>query len=291
MVHTPPDDSGPRQESATAAVVEFAAQLREMRKAAGSPSFRHLAGRTHYSSSTLAEATAGKRLPTEAVVKAFVNECGGDADEWVTRLRQAAETARQQAIAAPPEPDIAASGSDDRSRWRVALTIGVSLAIFALGAAVGTTLVGGSRRDPEPTAAAPFESVPAAPTGPVSDGADPIAAGCVPDAALVDKTPVMIDGQQVGALELEYSGHCQAAWARLYLYPGQPTMMGLVTVKANDGRQTDIGDRMVRQIPVYTNVVALTKGGCIGAQGSVLETGHPLVTVSITCQAPAHAAR
>lgn len=76
------------------AITEFAGKLRGLREAAGSPSFRHLARMTHYSASTLAEATAGHRLPTEAVVKAFVTACGQDPDPWVSEVNRIAAAAR-----------------------------------------------------------------------------------------------------------------------------------------------------------------------------------------------------
>ncbi len=95
----------------------------------------------------------------------------------------------------------------------------------------------------------------------------------------------MINAVQVGALELRYSPHCAAAWARIYLYPGEPTMMGQVSVFASDGRSSSIAEPLVKQVAVYTNVV-LPGQGCIGATTVVLETGHPPVTASISCQRP-----
>ncbi|MDH6133325.1 transcriptional regulator with XRE-family HTH domain [Kitasatospora sp. MAA4] len=63
----------------------FALDLRELRRQAGSPPYRQLAARINYSASTLAEACAGRRLPSEAVLAAFVTACGGDAVEWERR--------------------------------------------------------------------------------------------------------------------------------------------------------------------------------------------------------------
>ncbi|NXY97544.1 helix-turn-helix domain-containing protein [Streptomyces sp. BR123] len=66
-------------------LARFAYDLRELRRHAGSPPYRRLATRAHYSASTLAEAAAGRRLPGAAVLAAFVNACGGDAEEWEQR--------------------------------------------------------------------------------------------------------------------------------------------------------------------------------------------------------------
>lgn len=153
------------------------------------------------------------------------------------------------------------------------------------GALIGAAASGNAGATPFPPA--PFSAVPTSvPTGTVNDGADPAAAGCGADAVLVDRSPVLIGGTQVGALDLVYSRHCQAGWARLFLYPGQPTMMGLATVKANDGRATSIAEPLVKQIDIYTDVILPGTSGCIGAQAVVLETGRPLATATISCQTP-----
>lgn len=66
-------------------LARFACDLRELRRRAGSPPYRELAARTHYSASTLAAAAAGHRLPGPAVLAAFVRACGGDPDDWERR--------------------------------------------------------------------------------------------------------------------------------------------------------------------------------------------------------------
>ncbi|MFJ2582399.1 helix-turn-helix domain-containing protein [Kitasatospora aureofaciens] len=66
-------------------LVLFALELRELRRQAGSPPYRQLAARTNYSASTLAEAAAGRRLPSDGVLAAFVTACGGDPVEWEHR--------------------------------------------------------------------------------------------------------------------------------------------------------------------------------------------------------------
>ena len=66
-------------------VARFAYELRELRRRAGSPPYRQLAARAHYSASTLAAAAAGRRLPSAAVLAAFVTACGGDPADWEQR--------------------------------------------------------------------------------------------------------------------------------------------------------------------------------------------------------------
>jgi WD40 repeat protein len=87
-------------------VSEFAAQLRELRQAAGNPGYRRLAQRAHYSAATLAAAASGRRLPSLEVTLAFVDACGGDREAWRARWRA---VAAQVEIAAPAA---VASGSD-----------------------------------------------------------------------------------------------------------------------------------------------------------------------------------
>ncbi|RNL70060.1 hypothetical protein [Streptomyces sp. I6] len=71
-------------------LLEFAAGLRQLRRSAGSPPYRKLAERAHYSISTLSSAASGLRLPTLAVTLAYVSACGGDPQEWERRWRETA---------------------------------------------------------------------------------------------------------------------------------------------------------------------------------------------------------
>lgn len=270
------------------AVGRFAAELRELRACAGSPSYRQLGRTTHYSSSTLAEATGGKRLPTEPVLVAFVTACGGDPGEWVRRLRRASETVAGDR-AAPSTRTVPAGAPARPRQWyrRGALALaGCFLVVIgATGEAAAHSALAGPATVPSGTAI--YTAAPApAPTGRVSDGTDPHAGGCYDDGQLADKAPVMEDGVQVGALELRYSPHCQAGWTRLYLYPGQPTMLGLAVVGSGDGRAASLSNPLVRQVPVYTDVIVPGKGGCLSAQATVYTTGRRPLTAAIRCEAP-----
>ncbi|MEH0580288.1 nSTAND1 domain-containing NTPase [Streptomyces sp. B21-108] len=71
-------------------VARFAAELRKLRAAAGSPTYRVMAQRAGQGTSTLSQAAGGERLPTLPVVLAYVRACGGDPEEWEERWRQAA---------------------------------------------------------------------------------------------------------------------------------------------------------------------------------------------------------
>ncbi|MCX2969551.1 MULTISPECIES: nSTAND1 domain-containing NTPase [Streptomyces] len=110
-------------------LLEFAAELRRLRRGAGTPSYRELARRAHYSIATLSEAAGGRKLPTLAVTLAYVRACGGDAQSWerrwyeVTRatLPPVPEPARGPtgacAAGAPPYAGLAAFDSADADRF------------------------------------------------------------------------------------------------------------------------------------------------------------------------------
>ncbi|MFD2416893.1 nSTAND1 domain-containing NTPase [Amycolatopsis pigmentata] len=68
----------------------LAAGLRRLRERAGSPGYRELARRAHYSATTLSNAAAGRKLPSLAVMLAYVRACGGDPVEWEARWRAVA---------------------------------------------------------------------------------------------------------------------------------------------------------------------------------------------------------
>lgn len=90
-------------------VVDFAAKLRRLREQAGSPTYRDLARRAHYSIASLSGAAAGRQLPTLPVTLAYVRACGGDEREWERMWRgAAAECAAERTEAAPEQETDAA---------------------------------------------------------------------------------------------------------------------------------------------------------------------------------------
>ncbi|MEV7045065.1 helix-turn-helix domain-containing protein [Amycolatopsis sp. NPDC051061] len=113
------------------ALSRFAAELRQLREKAGKPPYRELARQAHYSSTTLADAAGGRRLPSLAVTLAFVEACGGDPAEWEQHWRDVAGT---QTLDQPeddldtgtpcPYPGLAAFQPEDAERFhgREALT-------------------------------------------------------------------------------------------------------------------------------------------------------------------------
>ncbi|WP_405770811.1 hypothetical protein [Streptomyces sp. NBC_01538] len=98
-------------------VQRFACELRALRADAGSPTYRSMACRAHYSPTALAQAAAGDRLPSLAVVMAFVRACGGNADDWQRRWSLAAAKSaafRDDDIALAPYRGLARYESEHR---------------------------------------------------------------------------------------------------------------------------------------------------------------------------------
>ncbi|MFI1353171.1 hypothetical protein ACH4TV_06240 [Streptomyces sp. NPDC020898] len=87
-------------------VQQLAHRLRELRGAAGSPSYRAMAGEAGFSATTLSQAAAGERLPSLAVVLGYVRACGGDPGQWELDWKEA-ETAAA-AVPVNDEKDVPA---------------------------------------------------------------------------------------------------------------------------------------------------------------------------------------
>ncbi|MEV5710817.1 DUF2690 domain-containing protein [Actinoallomurus sp. NPDC052274] len=66
----------------------FASELRALRALAGEPPFWKMARRCAVSKSALADAAAGRRLPSQHVTREFVRVCGGDWSWWRDRWSQ-----------------------------------------------------------------------------------------------------------------------------------------------------------------------------------------------------------
>ncbi|MEU2771881.1 hypothetical protein ABZ646_02910 [Streptomyces sp. NPDC007162] len=75
-------------------VPRFANELRALRRAAGSPSYRTMAKHTGLSVTALSRAASGERLASAAVVRAYARACGADPEEWERRWEAVAEEAR-----------------------------------------------------------------------------------------------------------------------------------------------------------------------------------------------------
>jgi WD40 repeat protein len=99
-------------------VEEFAFALRELRRAAGRPTYRDLAAASDYSAAALAAASRGDQLPSMAVALAFAEACGGERAEWENRWRKAsAEIASAEESGSCPYLGLAAYEERDSERF------------------------------------------------------------------------------------------------------------------------------------------------------------------------------
>jgi hypothetical protein len=138
----------------------FAYELRQLRKAAGSPTYQQMAEQTHYSRSALSEAAGGRTFPSWDVTRAFVLACNSDEREWEQRWAAVQGPAPGAAGAAllerpvqsspPSERAGAATGSRQVRRWRSRESTRWILLPLALALVVGAILFG---RQPIPATA------------------------------------------------------------------------------------------------------------------------------------------
>ncbi|KOG39882.1 nSTAND1 domain-containing NTPase [Streptomyces resistomycificus] len=99
-------------------VQRLAHDLRELRRSAGGVSYRTMAKKAGFSVTTLAKAASGERLPSLAVLQAYVRACGEDPVPWEARWQEAealaGEGRQEDADAAPPYRGLARFEPDDR---------------------------------------------------------------------------------------------------------------------------------------------------------------------------------
>ncbi|MGW5412965.1 NBR1-Ig-like domain-containing protein [Actinomadura geliboluensis] len=116
-----------------AAVEEFAAALRELRKSVGNPPFREMSARSGaISHTTLYEAAKGNRLPSWGTTVEFVKACGADPAEYrerwegANRIVGSARTGRPEAVAGtaagrPPGGTAAPASAPERHAVHIAV--------------------------------------------------------------------------------------------------------------------------------------------------------------------------
>lgn len=88
-------------------LARFAEDLRQLRFQADGLTYRQLAQRAHYSTTTLSDAAGGTRFPSLEVTLAYVRGCGGDVEAWRDRWRSVADELNrgpQPGAEAQPQP-------------------------------------------------------------------------------------------------------------------------------------------------------------------------------------------
>ncbi|MFJ4567697.1 hypothetical protein ACIP4U_29195 [Streptomyces caelestis] len=101
-------------------VQRLAHELRELRRAAGGPSYRTMAATAGVSATTLSQAAAGERLPSLTAFRGYVRACGADPAEWEPRWKEAEAAAagsvvRGERDGQPPYRGLARFEPDDRA--------------------------------------------------------------------------------------------------------------------------------------------------------------------------------
>ncbi|MBB6351401.1 helix-turn-helix domain-containing protein [Nonomuraea muscovyensis] len=125
-------------------IERFAYDLRQLRVAAGNPTYRIMGSRVGCSPSRLSEAAKGLRLPSLAATVDYVRACGmTDTAEWERRWHEINSQIPQNTQAArEPEPSESAMADEAHSQeqrpralWRVVAVIGTALALVTATAA------------------------------------------------------------------------------------------------------------------------------------------------------------
>lgn len=271
------------------AVRRLAIDLRALRKAAGAPTYRAMAEQVHFSASALSQAANGQRLPTLAVVQAFVAACGGDREEWTRRWHDAAE----QLPAAPTRADIPDPAGTRRWSGRPITASLVALALLVVGGLLLGLFQGPLRPEPVTAAAAQLRPSPS-PEGqqvalapqPAQDGADPKRSGCASDAVTIDSASLVFPAHRLaGTVELRYSPHCAAAWTRFVPAPtgrGPDDTVTVVISRPSDAVRLPFtityGDEAV-----FSDIL-ITSKSCVVATASITNNGKQSPAASTGCR-------
>jgi hypothetical protein len=136
-------------------VSEFMTSLRELRRAAGDPSFRKMAQLSGcVSHTTLHEAATGARFPSWETTREFVKACGADPAPWQARWKLARGEPDDPADDVPSSRITEFQPARPRRRWRLAVSAGVAILLLAVTIGVIAALRVGGNAAGKPTGAA-----------------------------------------------------------------------------------------------------------------------------------------
>jgi transcriptional regulator with XRE-family HTH domain len=263
-------------------VQQFANDLRRLREQAGSPTYRQLAERAHYSPAALSQAAAGRTMPSLPVTLAFVEACGGDREEWEHRWQQVRTGGDETDPEGGDETDPAA-----RRRWPVLVGLPVVVLLVAVGTAVFVTNRPAAVAGPTPTKSE-LPVWQSGPEQPVADGSDPKRAHCDTDVrTLATATTALTGGVVAGDVELRYSPGCDTAWARFTptpSLPADPTILVTVTTErpADDKRRPFTVSN--GGLAIIGDILLLAKG-CVAAHVVLRQNDQQLADATTACRA------
>lgn len=215
----------------------LAQSLRQLRLERGAPTYERLARSAHLSRSTVVDALAGSRPPSDRTLYAIVSALGEDPGPWLARraelLRVGESEAAEPSSGAEASPDAgdAPAGGDAPSelaspipedpegelaepidpiaRPQRAVGVGMAAGIAAAALVVGAVGGGAAVRQWWPGAGASAEAEPAT-------GDDIFSTGCVHDGIVISTDQREFDAQ----FSVHLSYECDAVWARVYRYDG-----------------------------------------------------------------------
>lgn len=98
-------------------LLRFARDLRRLRADAGTPTYRELARRAHFSVTTLSDAAAGRKVPGLDVTLAYVRACGGDEQAWARRWQEVDESWALSKVSPSPYVGLSAFTREDADRF------------------------------------------------------------------------------------------------------------------------------------------------------------------------------
>ncbi|MBO3748548.1 helix-turn-helix domain-containing protein [Streptosporangiaceae bacterium NEAU-GS5] len=278
-------------------VERFACELRALRAAAGEMPLRRMARRSAVSKSALTDAVAGFELPSEEVLRAFVDVCGGDWPWWrERRLGARAEAAADADLAEIVEAEGEGQGwlaprypghsepIDRRSVHvpevivePVAMLVRLrrrrlrALAVFGTAAVVAFAagwfvrpLFGHSPAGGTPVTAASVEAAAeASPTAGPADGVDPYISRCGEDQQLIEtKGMVWPDHTSYGSLELFHSARCDANWGYVNGPNSRSWKVHIIVHRPADGITVPVV-QSVDLGPGSWSGMLLTASGCV----------------------------
>lgn len=268
-------------------LTELALALRELRRSAGSPSYRVMAKQVHRSPTALSEAAGGTQVPSWDTVEAYVRACEADPSEWRARWEAVRDSrtpdtphkAADEDDRIPTPEALAPTQPIRRSNWLTRrtglITLGVGLVLAILPVGYFTLL------RPTPASPTAITSVTPSATQAVHDGADPKDSGCAldPDLITLDGAEVDYDGKPAGLAQLRYAPTCGVAWARFEPFPNAAIPTGAM-IHTDTIRPADDNLRMPFQAPyvgapVYGNLLVSTSN-CVLAAAWIEANGQSL---------------